>query len=85
MLRQIVGDRAATDMIYRGEFMASSEAQKIGLVDEVVSEDKVEARAVEKVEELAALPRQAFDDLKDNRVQAVRTMYDESFKSKHEY
>jgi len=51
MLRQIVGDRAATDMIYRGEFMASSEAQKIGLVDEVVSEDKVEARAVEKVEE----------------------------------
>ncbi len=85
MLRQIVGDRAATDMIYRGEFMASSEALEIGLVDEVIPEAELEARAVEKVQELTGFPRQAFGDLKDNRVQAVRIMYDENYKSKHEY
>lgn len=85
MLRQIVGDRAATDMIYRGEFMASSEALEIGLVDEVIPEAELEARAVEKVQELTGFPRQAFSDLKDNRVQAVRIMYDENYKSKHEY
>lgn len=85
MLRQIVGDRAATDMIYRGEFMASSEALEIGLVDEVIPEAELEARAVEKVQELTGFPRQAFADLKDNRVQAVRIMYDENYKSKHEY
>lgn len=85
MLRQIVGDRAATDMIYRGEFMVSSEAQKIALVDEVLAEDRVEARALEKVEELAALPRPAFADIKDTRVEAIRNMYEENYKSKHEY
>jgi enoyl-CoA hydratase/carnithine racemase len=85
MLRQIVGDRAATDMLYRGEFIASSEAQRIGLIDEILPEDKVEARALEKIAELAALPRKGFVDIKANRIEDARLRYEENYRSKTEY
>jgi len=85
MLRQIVGDRAATDMLYRGEFIASSEAQRIGLIDEILTDDKVEARALEKIAELASLPRHAFADIKANRIAGARLMYEENYRSKTEY
>jgi enoyl-CoA hydratase/carnithine racemase len=82
MLRQIVGDRAATDIVYRGEFMASSEAEQIGLVDEVVPQEEVEDRAVEKIAELAALPRAAFTTIKANRVEAIRLSYEKTMNQK---
>ena len=34
MLRQIVGDRAATEMVYLGEFVEPIEAGKIGLIED---------------------------------------------------
>jgi Delta3-Delta2-enoyl-CoA isomerase len=84
MLRQIVGDRAATEMIYQGEFIEPINAGKIGLVDEVLSQDKVESRAIEKITKLAALPGQAFTAIKDNRVEAIRLAYEKNYKVKHE-
>lgn len=84
ILRQIVGDRSATEMLYGGELMPFSEAEQIGLVDEVLPLDKVEDRALEKVAELAALPRTAFEAIKANRVEAVRIRYEENYKLKHE-
>ena len=84
ILRKIVGDRAATEMLYGGELMPFSEAEKIGLVDEVLPQDKVEDRALEKVAELAALPRPAFEAIKATRVEAIRILYEENYKPKHE-
>ena len=84
ILRQIVGDRAATEMLYLGELMSTSEAEQIGLVDEVLPQDEVEDRALEKVAKLAALPRPAFEAIKANRVEAIRIRYEENYKSKHE-
>jgi enoyl-CoA hydratase/carnithine racemase len=84
ILRQIVGDRAATDMLYRGELMPTSEAEQIALADELLPQDKVEDRALEKVAELAALPRPAFEAIKANRVEAIRVRYEENYKLKHE-
>jgi len=84
ILRQVVGDRAATEMLYRGELMPASESEQIGLVDEVLPQDKVEGRALEKVAELAALPQTAFEAIKANRVEAIRIRYEENYKLKHE-
>lgn len=84
MLRQIVGDRAATEMIYQGEFIEPEKALSIGLADEVLSQDKVESRAIEKITELAALPGQAFAAIKTNRVEAIRLAYEKNYKAKNE-
>jgi len=84
MLRQIVGDRAATEMIYLGEFIEPDKALSIGLADEVFSQDKVENRALEKITELASLPGKAFAAIKANRVEAIRLAYEKNYKVKNE-
>jgi enoyl-CoA hydratase/carnithine racemase len=84
ILRQLVGDRAATEMIYGGEYMTTSEAGKIGLVDEVLSQEDVEAAAVEKISRLANLSPAAFSANKANRVEMIKTRYEAGRKSKNE-
>ncbi|MFW6114705.1 MAG: enoyl-CoA hydratase/isomerase family protein [Thermodesulfobacteriota bacterium] len=84
MLRQIVSDRAATEIIYHGQFITVSEAEKIGLVDNVVPQEKLEDYAAEKIAELAALPREAFIAIKANRVDAIRLQYEKNYMLKHE-
>jgi enoyl-CoA hydratase/carnithine racemase len=84
MLRQIIGDRAATEILYYGKFMTVSEAEEIGLVDKVVPQEELEDRAVEKIAELAALPRAAFTAVKANRVDAIRVNYEKNHSSKNE-
>ncbi|MDH3454176.1 MAG: enoyl-CoA hydratase/isomerase family protein [Desulfuromonadales bacterium] len=76
ILRQVVGDRAATEMMYHGQFLPSSRAAEIGLVDAVLPLAEVEEQAVAKVNTLAALPRGAFAIIKENRTEAVRRNYE---------
>jgi enoyl-CoA hydratase/carnithine racemase len=85
MLRQTVSDRAATEMLYGGEYITTSEAANIGLVDEVLSQQDVEGRAVEKISKIAGLPQAAFSAIKGNRVETVRSRYEENHKSKNEF
>lgn len=84
MLRQIVGDRAATEMVYLGEFIEPDKARAIGLADEVLSQYKVENQALEKITQLAALPGKAFAAIKANRVEAIRLAYEKNYKVKNE-
>ena len=84
MLRQIVGDRAATEMVYLGEFVDHIEAGKIGLVDEVLSCDKVEIRALQKIAQIAAFPQNAFAAIKANRVEAIRLRYEKNYEVKNQ-
>ena len=84
MLRQIVGDRAATQMIYLGEFVEPEKALSIGLADEILAQDKVENRAIEKITEIAALPVQAFAAIKANRIEEIRLAYEKNYKVKNE-
>ncbi|MBT8358041.1 MAG: enoyl-CoA hydratase/isomerase family protein [Desulfobacterales bacterium] len=84
MLRQIAGDRAATAMVYRGEFIEPLQAEKIGLVDEVVSCDQVENRALQKISQISALPPDAFAAIKANRVESIRLAYEKNGKVKNE-
>ncbi len=68
ILRQIVSDRAATEVVYRGEMMEPQAALEIGLVDEVFPEDDLEEQAVGRMAELAVLSQPAFGFIKENRV-----------------
>ena len=84
ILRQIVGDRYATEMLYHGEFMSLSDAKQIGLIDRICSTETVEEQAVKKAAELAAFHGQALAAIKANRVEAIRLRYEENYKSKNE-
>jgi enoyl-CoA hydratase/carnithine racemase len=76
ILRQIVGDRAATRMTYRGEFIEPQEALSLGLVDGVAAEAQVEAQALSAVAELAALPPLGLALIKHNRVRDLKADFE---------
>jgi enoyl-CoA hydratase/carnithine racemase len=82
MLRHIVAERAATEIVYRGEFITAEDSRRIGLVDEVCLPDTLEARAIEKVLELTALPASAFAQIKDSRVAGIRSEFKENHSAK---
>jgi enoyl-CoA hydratase/carnithine racemase len=84
ILRQVVGDRCATEMMFKGEFVEPEKALKIGLVDAVFSPEDLEEKAVAKIAELAALPPQGLTVIKNNRVGAVRSQYEEARSSVQE-
>ncbi|MGD9227494.1 MAG: enoyl-CoA hydratase/isomerase family protein [Desulfobacterales bacterium] len=77
ILRQVVGDRCATEMMFKGEFVEPDKAQEIGLVDAVFSPEDLEEKAVAKIAELAALPPNGLTLIKKNRIEAVRSQYED--------
>ena len=77
ILRQIVGDRCATEMMYSGKFVEPEEAKRIGLVDDVFDSEDLEEKAVAKIAELTALPPYGFPTMKNFRVEAVKSRYEE--------
>ncbi len=83
ILRQIVGDRAARDMLYTGAMMPVTDALEIGLVDEVVPEGNLEERAIEKITNLAKLPLGGFAAIKSNRTDSIRATYLAAYEKKN--
>lgn len=84
MLRQIVADRVATEVIYRGELVEASSLQAGGLVDRILPADDVEPLAVEFAAELAGFSSEAFAALKENRVEEVQRRYREHGRERNE-
>jgi enoyl-CoA hydratase/carnithine racemase len=77
ILRQIVGDRVATDMIYQGSIMPLTDAKDTGLIDEICDPETVEDNAVQKANILAAFQGPAFSAVKATRVEAIRLRYEQ--------
>ena len=77
MLRQVIGDRCATDMMFSGKFVEPEEAKGIGLVDDVFDSEDLEEKAIAKIAELAALPPSGIRVVKNNRIEAVRSRFEE--------
>jgi len=75
ILRQVVGDRPATQMLYGGDLMSADQAEGIGLVDVTLPGTDVEEQAIEKVSALAARPSSGFAQIKANRVETVCSRY----------
>ena len=84
ILRRIAGDVVASEMLYLGEFIDSSDAEKKGIVTSMFPKSDVEDKALEIVARIARLPAKAFQASKANRVEAIRSSYENSFRAKNE-
>ena len=67
VLRFLVGARCARDLTDGGEFYPAEELLRMGLVDEVVPQDQVFTRSLEKAQTLAAQPGEALACIKVDR------------------
>ena len=84
MLRQIVGDRTARDLQYKGELIHPETAMSVGLVDDIGPEEKIEALALEAIGALADKPQKAFGLIKRNRTEAVCRQFESRRSEKKE-
>jgi len=84
MLRLVVPERAATAIVYDGEFMSAADAAKIGLVDAVFDVEMVEARAFEKARAMSDRCLGAFAQIKESRTAAVRSEFESRHREKTE-
>lgn len=80
-LREVLGERAATDILYNGNLISVSDALKIGLADAIYPPEAVENEALSLAAKLASLPQPAFSAIKSNRVEQIRLRYENNNKS----
>lgn len=82
ILRNLVGDAAARDLMYSGEFIESAQALKARLVDQVHPQDQVKAQAIAFAAALGGMSHSAFRAIKHNRVQPVTALIRETLEEK---
>jgi enoyl-CoA hydratase/carnithine racemase len=75
ILRQAVGDRAATEIEYTGELLMPEKAQTFALTDAIFPEEDVEARAIAKISEMLERPPFGFPLTKQHRTRDIRTRF----------
>ncbi len=79
-LPRLVGMGAALKMLYTGDFIRADEAYRIGLVDEVVPPDQLQARAKELADTIASKSPVALRLIKQAVRSSARTSLDEGLK-----
>jgi enoyl-CoA hydratase/carnithine racemase len=82
LLRQLVGDRAATRMLYYGNFVSMSEAKEIQLVDKLFTTEDLEEESLKEAALLAAMPGPALVFMKRNRIEEIRIRYEKNIEEK---
>jgi enoyl-CoA hydratase/carnithine racemase len=85
MLRQVAGDRVATEMIFGGEFMTVDKALQAKVVDDLYQADVLETNVIQKIAILASLDGAAFGAVKTNRVEPVRLQYQQHYKARNQF
>ncbi len=70
-LQRLIGSGRASRMMLLGERMDAAEALRIGMVDEVVADDGLAARAAELARRLAAGPTRAYAAIKASLLHAA--------------
>jgi enoyl-CoA hydratase/carnithine racemase len=71
ILRQLVGDRAATEIMYTGALLPAEKALAINFLDALVAPEELQKEALAKARTLGLLPRQAFQIIKTNRTSEI--------------
>ena len=84
ILRQIVGSRHAQEITYVGDFYPSNELLQMGIVDAVFPLEQVLNKSIEKAKLLGSLPQGAFERIKRNQIEVVRTQIIEYLAEKEE-
>ncbi len=79
-LPRLVGMGAALKMLYTGDFIRADEAHRIGLVDEVVPPDQLQARVKELADTIASKSPVALRLIKQAVRTSARTSLDEGLK-----
>jgi enoyl-CoA hydratase/carnithine racemase len=74
ILRQLVGDRAATEIMYTGALVPADKALEIRFLDALVSPEELLKEAVSKARTLGRLPRAAFQTIKTNRTAEIAAL-----------
>ncbi len=75
ILRQITGDRTATDLLYQGEFLMPARALEIGVIDEMHPMESVLDKALEKISPIAEYQKKAFAAIKATRTEDIHVKY----------
>ena len=78
MLRQIVGDRIATEMMYCGEFSLPEQSLQSNLVDMVLPQESVIEAMLEKITSIAAYESEAFKIMKSVRTADIREKFEKN-------
>ncbi len=71
ILRQLVGDRKATEMLYSGKMIPAEEALQMGIVDGLFLPQALLPESLAKARELGSLPSKDFGAIKANRTGEV--------------
>ncbi len=71
ILRQLVGDRAATEIMYTGALVPAEDAFQMKFLDALVSSEELLKEALSKARTLGRLPREAFQIIKTNRTSEI--------------
>jgi enoyl-CoA hydratase/carnithine racemase len=82
MLRQTIGERYATQMIFSGEFMTFADAKTIGLIDVIGSPDALEDFTIDRLNQIAGYPSEAFAAAKANKVEETVSKFENQSASK---
>jgi enoyl-CoA hydratase/carnithine racemase len=85
ILRQVVGDRVATEMIFGGEFMTVDQALHAKVVDDLFQADVLETKVIQKIASLASMDGAAFGAVKANRVEPVRLKYQQHYQARNQF
>ncbi len=84
MIRDIVGHRYASQMMFSGEFMSVSDAKIIGLVDAICDPVELDEFSMERLSTLAANENKAFAAIKANKVARIQANYARNHRSPKE-
>ncbi len=85
ILRQVVGDRVATRMIYSGEFLSFTDASSVGLIDELCPAEELRQTAIDKIAGLAAFDARPFSAVKAYRTEEIKNKYEKNNRTKNEF
>lgn len=71
ILRDLVGTRNARNIMYYAEFYPPEELLQLGVIDQVLPLEEVLPKSIEKAKSMDALPQEAFEIIKHNRIEKV--------------
>ncbi len=71
ILRDLTGTRIARDIMETGDFFDPRTSHELGIVDKIVPADELINASVEKINNIAEMPSEAFAMIKRNRTEPV--------------
>lgn len=85
ILRSLVGTRNAREITDNGDFYEPEKLHQLEMVDEILPLKKVLPESIKKVNHLDSFPSQAFEMIKQNRIEMVEKQIFEHLAEKEQY